>query len=300
MGPEVYTCAMDMTKAFDLTLHSLLFLKMVKAGFSLIFLRLFLFIYINQTANVRWNGEFSQVFPMTNGVRQGAVLSAIAYCFYCEHLFALLQQRRTGCWVLGRYHGIFGYSDDNWLLAPSLSALQDMLTTCEEYAASHNLQFSTDSNPEKCKTKLMAFLRKERELPSLKLCGVKLPWVNKVKHLGNTISNSLDGCQLDMKVKTAKIVDKCNSICQEFYFAHPYTKATLNNIYNGHFTGSQLWKIGSKEYDRVVSTFNKSVKIMYDIPWATRRYLIEPLIGSQHISRILAKRYLSFIAKIRN
>ena len=55
-GSEVFSCAMDMTKAFDLTLHSLLFRKMVKADFPVIFIRLFIFIYINQTANVRWNG----------------------------------------------------------------------------------------------------------------------------------------------------------------------------------------------------------------------------------------------------
>ena len=96
-GSEVFTCAMDMTKAFDLTLHSLLFKKMLKAGFPPILLRLFVIIYINQTANVRWNGEFSSLLPMTNGVRQGAVLSAIAYCFYCEGLFAILKQKRTGC-----------------------------------------------------------------------------------------------------------------------------------------------------------------------------------------------------------
>ena len=115
---------MDMTKAFDLTLHSLLFKKMLAAGFPAVFIRLFIFIYVNQTANVRWNSELSTAFPMTNGVRQEAVLSAIAYCFYCENLFALLKQRRAGCWVMGSYHGIFGYSDDNWLLAPSLNALQ--------------------------------------------------------------------------------------------------------------------------------------------------------------------------------
>ena len=61
-------------------------------------------------------------------------------------------KRRTGCWVVNNYHGIFGYSDDNWLLAPSLGALQDQLKTCEEYAKSHILTFSTDPNPAKCKT----------------------------------------------------------------------------------------------------------------------------------------------------
>ena len=46
-GSEVFSCAMDMTAAFDLTLHSLLFRKMLKAGFPPIFLRLFIFVYVN-------------------------------------------------------------------------------------------------------------------------------------------------------------------------------------------------------------------------------------------------------------
>ena len=235
-GSDVFSFAMDMAAAFDLTLHSLLFKKMIKAGFPAIFIRLFIYIYVNQMANVRWNGEISSAFKMTNGCRQGAVLSAIAYCFYCEDLFKLLKQRRTGCWILGNYHGIFGYSDDNWLLAPSLNALQDMLKTCEEYAAGHNLKFSTDPDPVRCKTKLMAFMKKPRDLPELMLCGNPLPWVDRVKHLGNFVSNVIDGGQVDIKVKAAKYVDKCNSLEQEFFFAHPETKVKLNKIYNSHFT----------------------------------------------------------------
>ena len=90
--------------------------------------------------------------------------------------------------VRGKFIGIFGYSDDNWLLAPSLPALQDMLKTCQEYAEAHNLQFSTDPDPRKCKTKCMAFLRKQRELLSMMLCNSTLPWVDKLVHLGNTVA----------------------------------------------------------------------------------------------------------------
>ena len=77
-----------------------------------------------------------------------------------EDLFALLRQRRSGCWVTDQYHGIFGYSDDKLILAPSLGALEDMLQTCEKYAATHNLKITTDPNPSKCKTKLLAFLKR--------------------------------------------------------------------------------------------------------------------------------------------
>ena len=37
-GSEVFMCTMDMTKAFDMTVHSVLFSKMLKAGVSAIFL----------------------------------------------------------------------------------------------------------------------------------------------------------------------------------------------------------------------------------------------------------------------
>ena len=97
-----------------------------------------------------------------------------------EDLFALLRQRRSGCWVTDQYHGIFGYSDDKLILAPSLGALEDMLQTCEKHAATHNLKITTDPNPSKCKTKLLAFLKRPRTLPSLTLCGNPFPWVVKL------------------------------------------------------------------------------------------------------------------------
>ena len=121
------------------------------------------------------------------------MLAEIANCLYCEEHCATLRRRHSGCWVRRRYMGMFGYNDDNWILAPSLSPLQDMLKTCEEYAAMHNLKFSTDPDPKKCKTKCMAFLSKPTELPDMLLCGNPLPWVSSLVHLGTAISG---GCRI--------------------------------------------------------------------------------------------------------
>ena len=49
-----------------------------------------------------------------------------------------------------------------------------------------------------------------------------------------------------------------------------------------------------------MATCNRSVKIMYDLPWGTHRYFMEPLTGLAHTSRTLAKRFLSFTESIRN
>ena len=182
-----------MTKAFDLVRHSAMFKKIISAGLSIIFVRLLIFIYVNQFANVRWNGVFSDFFSMRNGVRQGAVLSAIFYCIYMNDLFELLRRSKYGCWINGYFFGILGYSDDNFLLAPSLHALQEMLFICESYAASHDLKFSTDQDPRKCKTKCIAFLKKRRELPALQLCGNDLPWVASGKHLGVNLDDNMNG-----------------------------------------------------------------------------------------------------------
>ena len=93
-----------------------------------------------------------------------------------------------------------------------------------------------------------------------------------------------------------------NSLCQEFYFAHPESKVKVNNIYNGHWTGSQLWRFGSTELQKLEGTYkyNRSIKIMFDLPLATHRYFIEPLTGLPHVRRILASRFLKFINMIRS
>ena len=38
---------------------------------------------------------------------------------------------------------------------------------------------------------------------------------------------------------------------------------------------------------------------MYDMRWATHRYLIEPLTGLPHVRKILVKRFLSYINMVR-
>ena len=98
-GGEVFACSMDMTKAFDLVVHSKLLSKLLAASMPAIVVRLLLVMYLTQYANVRWDGDFSGIFSLRNGCKQGAVLSAIAYCVYVNGLFEELRRNRSGCWV---------------------------------------------------------------------------------------------------------------------------------------------------------------------------------------------------------
>ena len=58
-GSDVFTCVMDMTKAFDIVRHSLMFKKLLCLNFSLIFTSLLIKMYTLQYANVRWQGKNS-------------------------------------------------------------------------------------------------------------------------------------------------------------------------------------------------------------------------------------------------
>ena len=81
-----------------------------------------------------------------------------------------------------------------------------MINTCEQYAASQNLQFSTNIDPKKSKTKCLAFLKKERDLKKIVLDGNDLPWWDSGKHIGNHIENALNGMQKDIRTKRATYI----------------------------------------------------------------------------------------------
>ena len=300
-GGEVFACAMDMTKAFDLVVHSKLLMKLLDASMPAIMVRLMLVMYLTQFANVRWCGAFSGVFNLRNGCKQGAVLSAIAYCVYVNGLFEELKKNRSGCWIGTSFLGLLGYSDDNFLLAPSREALQAMLSICERYANGHGLKFSTDPDPKKSKTRCLAFLKNERVVRPVVLCGNQLPWVKSCKHLGNTIVTAPGGDirNQDIKNKRAAFIDKNNDIIQEFNFAHPKTRAEINRIENSHFYGSVLWNLASKEAISLEKSWNVSIRMMFNLPRESHCYLIEAISNQDHVRTLLARRFLSFIHTIR-
>ena len=298
-GSDVFTCMMDMSKAFDTVRHSLLFEKLVEQGLPCIVVRYLLMSYRLQRANVKWRNESSYFFNIGNGVKQGAVLSAVLYCVYTNGLFEELRRKNIGCCIGQNYVGIIGYADDLLLMSPSLDGLQKMLKVCERYALSHNLKFSTDPNPKKSKTKCMAFLLKGRDLPNLKLCGNSLPWVDTGKHLGTRIDNIPENIlNQDMKEKRAQYIQRNNELMQEFSFAHCSTKAKINAIFNTHFTGSVLWNLFGKEADSIYNTWNTSIRKMFRLDRRSHRYLIEPVSKIQHIKLSLIKRFTNFAEKL--
>ena len=160
-GSIVYGVLMDCTKAFDTIQHSKMFKKMLDAKVPGVVVRLLIFIYRTQKAEVHWKDSYSDQFLVRNGVRQGAILSPILFCFYMNDLFKLLRDARTGCYIGNYFAGAMGYADDLLMLCPSRKGLQEMINIAEKYAKDHKISFSTHYLPEKSKTKGIVFSKRD-------------------------------------------------------------------------------------------------------------------------------------------
>ena len=114
-----------------------------------IFLRVMLYIYMNQECDVKWGDKNSQRFRVSNGVRQGAVSSAILFAVYIDQILEILRKSGFGCHIHGIFFGALIYADDIMLLSATRTGLQAMIDACSEFAGSRNLKFGTNIDPEK-------------------------------------------------------------------------------------------------------------------------------------------------------
>ena len=72
---SVYLCFLDASKAFDRVNHFKLFQKLLNRGVPGYLVRILAFWYSNQSMCVRWGSTMSKSCNVTNGVRQGRILS---------------------------------------------------------------------------------------------------------------------------------------------------------------------------------------------------------------------------------
>ena len=137
-----------------------MFDKLVKRDLSPIIIGLILNIHKRQKFQIKWNGVISERFGVSNGVRQGGVMSPILFGIYIDELLLELKQKGIGCHVGHYFCGAFGYADDIVLLCPTITGLKKMIKTCETYARIHNITFNGT------KSKLLTF-GKSYETPDI-------------------------------------------------------------------------------------------------------------------------------------
>jgi hypothetical protein len=282
-GTPVIATLLDCSKAFDKCEFVHLFRKLLDRKLPSVVVRMLIYIYTEQEAWVRWGSEKSSTFRITNGTRQGSVLSPALFCVYLDDLIKELRKLGLGCHMAGLWIGAVGFADDLLLLAPSRGAMAKMLETCELYATEHNLQFSTDPSPEKSKSKCIYMtgtrLRNRQKPAALCLYGVELPWVVSATHLGHDLHQDAN-LDFDCKCKRGRFIQNSTNVRETFRFAEPAQMLRAVKVYCCDFYGSMLWDLFGNQAQQMYRTWNTCVKLAWDVPRSTHTFFVDGLLGS--------------------
>ena len=129
---------------------------------------------------------------MTNGVKQGGVLSPLLFIVYFDELITRLKNSGIGCNIGDKYIGALCYADDLTLLSPIVNGLSKLIRICEQFAADYRVKF----NPKKT----FGIQFGKHKQCNITINGSQIEWQRSVKHLGNTINSRLSDDD-DCKVK---------------------------------------------------------------------------------------------------
>ena len=240
-GSCVSGCYLDASKAFDRVDHGLLFQKLEERGLPPAILNFLLSWYRTQQMKVQWDPKStSDSFTVTNGVRQGGVLSPFLFAVYLDNLLCELSLSGVGCYWRLMFAGVFCFADDIVLLAPCASALRRMLAICTSFASSHGLLFNTG------KTQLILFRKNASKLPNdvINFNGTTLQYSEYVQHLGHLLSFNLDDKE-DVSRATKKFIRTANTVLCTFRFADPFVLTYLLKSYCLSLYGCTLWFLSS-------------------------------------------------------
>ena len=279
-GTNPILVALDMTMAFDKCRFDILFSR-VASKLPAVVVRAMIYMYERQHAWVRWGNTASSTFGIQNSTRQGAVSSPALFSLYVQELLDRLQDLGAGCFVGQTYVGTVAWADDFLLLAPTRTAMQRMLDTASTFVKEVGLEFSTDPDPTKSKSKAVFVTGGKRNLTKpapLLLSGRPLPYVRQATHLGHEFheSGSMD---TDVRMKRGALIGRCLEVQEAFSFAAPAEVLGAVKLYCGDLYGGMLTRMDSGPVRQLTNCWNTCVKDVWGVPRNTHTVFTRWLAG---------------------
>ena len=137
----LYIAPMDSQKAFDKQDHKLTLCELYSQGVDGGLWSVVSDLYEGLTSKVKWQGEYSDPFPVLQGVRQGGVLSPHFYKTYINPLLLDLEKANLGVFIGTIYVGCPTCADDLLLMSKYPWELQIMLDKCYRNSSRNKCTF---------------------------------------------------------------------------------------------------------------------------------------------------------------
>ena len=271
LNSSVFLCFIDASKAFDRINHEKLFLKLLDRGVPKFLVRILVFWYAHQMFHVKWGNVVSAPFCVSNGVRQGGILSPILFNVYMDDLSNQLNRLKTGCLVGNTAVNHLMYADDLVLLCPYSAGLQQMLKVCSQYGLDHDIKYNAK------KSHIMIVRSagdRKSTFPTFSLADSPLAVCEETKYLGHVISNDWSDDK-DLYRQRCKIYAQANMLSRKFSMCSDSVKCSLFRTYITPLYTSQLWSnYKQKSMQRLKVAYNDAMRLLLCVPrWHSASHL---------------------------
>ena len=163
---------------------------------------------------VRWGYSISNVFNVTNGVRQGGILSPKLFNIYIDGLSNILNNSLIGGSLGGNRINHMLYADDLCIVSLSSAGLQKLLSICDEYCAIVIQLLLMLRNLHACSSNVLA-VNKHCDNSTVFLSGNQIDLVQEVKYVGVLLNPSMK-TSIDVSRQTQKLYAQANMLLRIF------------------------------------------------------------------------------------
>ena len=253
--------------------------------------------YRHQVMFVRWGSSLSTGFRVTNGVRQGGILSPLLFNVYINDLSIRLSETGIGGSIGGKFVNHMIYADDLCVISLSSSGLQSLLNICTEYCQLHDLTFNA-------KKSVCMFFRssvnKQCGLSDIFISGSICAFSNEVKYLGVMINSSFK-TTIDVQRQTRNFYARANLLIRNFRYCTDNVKCYLFQSYCTSMYCCQLWFNSTKgSLKKLKTSYNSALRrfLVISKPYSASQMFVSR--GILSFDELLRKSIYRFVERIEN
>ena len=154
--------------------------------------------------------RFSTSFHVSDGVKQGSIVSPVLFNVYMDDLSCILNRSNIGGRIGGKIVNHLSYADDLCVICLSLACMQQLLNVCSKYATEHSLSYNAKKSYSLCfKATTIKF-----ERPTLHFGQISITNVTDCRYLGIIIS--VKNCDKDLKRQMRKCYANANMLLRKY------------------------------------------------------------------------------------
>ena len=295
-GKKLYSCFIDLKKAFDSVWHIGLFRKLENLGINGNFRNLIKSIYRNTKCAVKVNGKTTNFFNYEKGVHHGNPISPLLFNIFINDLCQELKSTQDISLDNKHKFNTLMYADDLIILSTSKDNLQKNLNLVNEYCK---------------KMECMTFTKgTQKEKYKFSIDTHPIENVKQYKYLGITINAkncSYNPTQIDLSCKATNALYAINSkIPLKLmpiktalrYLMHVYHLYCYMEVKFGVLSWVMI--IGNGNYQPIEKVHTQFLKRMLGVNYSTTNILIRRECGRNPLQENILNRNINYLKYIIN